>query len=216
MPHSFLKYLCLSSLIFPLLAGCSPTKGCKLSRVEIVTSSHAKAIINKDNSLLYKAKINLYDKYYSGLIVLKQIDTSTAHLVFVTELGMKMFDYEIQNNQFRLIYVFEPLNNPKVLNLLESDMKLIMLQNLLNKEAKLFEHNNQDTRVYKTSDDKLKNYYFINTNTKTVDKIIVKGNVLTKEKVDYIYNHNFIATQIKLKHKGFIRLKIELNNISTK
>ena len=95
-----MKNLCLSSLFIAFLFGCSPTQGYKLSRVEIVTNTHVRAIINKDNSLLYKAKINLYNKYYGGLIVLKQIDPSTAHLVFVTELGMKMFDFEIKNNEF--------------------------------------------------------------------------------------------------------------------
>ncbi len=216
MPQFLLKNLCLSSLFFAVIAGCSPAHGYKLSRTEVITSADVKTIINKENSLLYKAEIYLFNKYYSGLIVLKQTDSSTAHLVFVTELGMKMFDFEIKNNEFKLIYVFEPLNKPNVLSLLESDMKLILLQNLLNKDAKVFEQNNQNKIIWQTSNDKLKIYYFINTKSKTVEKSIVKGNLFVKEKVSYIYNDSLNAQQIILKHKGFIRLKIELNNISTK
>ena len=216
MPQLLLKYLCLSSLLIALLVGCSPTHGYKLSRVEIVTSAQVKTIINKDKSLLYKAKINLFNKYYSGLIILKQTDSITSHLVFITELGLKMFDFEIQNNQFKLMYVFEPLNKPKVLNLLESDMKLILLQNLLNNEASVFEQKNRASLIYRTTNNKFKNFYFINTGKKTVDKTIVKGNLFIKEKVSYIYDDSLNAKQIILKHKGFIRLKIELNNISTK
>ncbi len=210
------KYLCLSSLFIILFVSCSPTHGYKLSRVETVTNDLVKTIINKDKALLFKAKINLFNKYYSGLIVLKQTDSITSHLVFITELGMKMFDFEIRNNQFKLIYVFEPLDKPKILNLLESDMQLILLQNLLNKEATVFETKNQTKRIYQTINNKLKNYYFINTSTKTVEKTIVKGKIFSKEKVNYFYNDSLNAKQIILKHKGIIRLKIELNNISTK
>ncbi len=207
-----MKNLCLSSLFIAFLFGCSPTQGYKLSRVEIVTNTHVRAIINKDNSLLYKAKINLYNKYYGGLIVLKQIDPSTAHLVFVTELGMKMFDFEIKNNEFKLVYVFEPLNQPKILKILESDMKLILLQSLINKEARIYEKENEC--IYVVPNGNYKNYYFVNKTSKTVGKAIVKGNLFSKEKVNYIYNDSLNAQQIKLKHKGLIHLKIELNNIS--
>ena len=207
-----MKNLCLSSLFIAFLFGCSPTQGYKLSRVEIVTNTHVRAIINKDNSLLYKAKINLYNKYYGGLIVLKQIDPSTAHLVFVTELGMKMFDFEIKNNEFKLVYVFEPLNQPKILKILESDMKLILLQSLINKEARIYEKENEC--IYVVPNGNYKNYYLVNKTSKTVGKAIVKGNLFSKEKVNYIYNDSLNAQQIKLKHKGLIHLKIELNNIS--
>ncbi|MES2287724.1 MAG: hypothetical protein V4547_18685 [Bacteroidota bacterium] len=216
MRQLLLKNLCLSSLFITLIISCSPTHNYTLKRTGLVTESDIHSIINKDNSLLYKAKINLYNRYYSGLIVLKQTSPGTSHLVFITELGMKMFDFEIQNNQFKLIYVFEPLNKPNILKLLENDMKLILLQNLLSKEAKIFERNAQDQRIYQTTNNKLKNYYFINTNTKTVERTIVRGKVFIKEKVEYIYNDSIIAKQIKLKHKGIIRLKIELNNLSTK
>jgi len=216
MQRLLLKNLCLSSLFITLIVSCSPTQHYTVKRTQIVTESDIHSIIDKNKSLLYKAKIKLYNRYYSGLIVLKQTSPGTSHLVFLTELGMKMFDFEIRNNQFKLIYVFEPLNKPNVLKLLENDMKLILLQNLLNKDAKVFEFEDQSKLIYQTSSGKFKNYYFINTITKTVDRAIVKGSLFIKEKVDYIYNDSLNANQIKLKHKGFIRLKIELNNISTK
>jgi hypothetical protein len=212
MRQFFSKNLFLSSLVVFLISSCSPTL-CykKQSKPEVITETKIHPIVNRNNSLLYKANIKLYTKYFSGLILLKQTDSSTSHLVFVTELGMKMFDYEIQNNQFKLIYVFEPLNKPKILNLLESDLKLILLQNLLNKEAAIYSKANK--YIYKVNEQELKNFYYINTSTKTVSQTKVKGALFCKEKVTYIYNDSSEATHIKLKHKGFIRLKIELNNI---
>lgn len=210
-----LKNLCLSSLLFVLLNACSPVHGyCKLKGRKTVTDSHIQTVIKPNNSSLYKAKINLYNRYFSGLIVLKQTDSVTSHLVFVTELGMKMFDFKIQNNELELIYIFEPLNKPNILKLLKSDMKLILLQNLINKEALVYEKADMNKIIYKVADGKLQHYYFVNANTKTIGKTIVKGTVCVKEKVNYIYDEKEIAQQIILKHSGFIRLRIELNKIS--
>lgn len=209
-----LKNLLLGSLFVILLTSCSPNLFFKYSKNELVTETLLHPIVNRDNSLLFKTKIKLYNKYFSGLILLKQTDSSTSHLVFVTELGMKMFDYEIRNNQFKLTYVFKPLNKPKILSLLESDLKLILLQNLLNKEASIYKKEKKNVSIYKVVDQKLKHFYYIDLKTKTVDKTIIKRRLFCKEKVHYSYNDSLFASQIKLKHKGIIRLKIELNNIS--
>ncbi len=211
MHRLLLKNLLLSSLLLFIFISCSPTHGYKLAGKEVVTSSHVRPIIDSDSSLLYKAKITFYNQYFSGLILLKQTDTAISHLVFVTELGMKMFDFQIQDNELKLIYVFEPLNKPEVLNLLKNDLKLIFLQHLLNKEACFYKKKGGNTRIYKIYDGKLKNYYLVDPSEKKIKRTIVKKNLLIKEKVDYSYDNSLIINNIKLKHKGLIRLKIELN-----
>jgi hypothetical protein len=214
MLRSLLRSLYLSSLLLIGLASCAPTHGYRLAGREEVTTKLVRPIINADSSSLYKAKINLYTKYYSGLILLKQTDASTSHLVFVTELGMKMFDFQIQDNQLKLIYVFEPLNKPKIVGLLENDMKLIFLQHLLNKEADVYIKVNNEDRIYKIEDGKRKIYYTTSAVTKTVEKIITKNKLRTKENVKYMYDIHQHANQIKLKHKGLVHLQIELTAIS--
>lgn len=214
MHRLLLKNLLLNSLLFLLLVSCSPTHGYKLGGKEIVTSSKVRSIINTDSSVLYKAKITLYNNYFTGLILLKQTDATTSHLVFVTELGMKMFDFQIQDNELKLIYVFEPLNKPEVLNLLKNDLKLIFLQHLLNKEAFFYEKKDENTRIYKIYDGKLKNYYLVDPSENMIKRTIVKKNFLIKEKVDYNYYNTFEINNIKLKHKGLVRLHIELTAIS--
>lgn len=199
-----LKNLCLSSFIL-LVAACSPTFSYQKKGGKVVTNSEVNPIV-QDSALLFKAKIKLYNKYYSGLIFLKQTDSVSSHLVFVTELGMKMFDYEIQNNQFKLVYVFEPLNKPRILNLLESDFKLMLLQDLLNHEAEIFEKNGS---IYKID----KSYYYANKSSKNIEKINVKNGLLSGIKVKYSNSDSIAAENIQLKHKGFINLSIELTKI---
>jgi hypothetical protein len=133
-----------------------------------------------------------------------------------------MFDFEIINNNFKtsgvtlhhndfkLTYIFEPLNKPKIIELLKSDMKLILLQQLFYKEARSYEKKNKC--IYKIKED-ARYYYKVNSNTRAVESIIKKGKLLTKEKVTYLYNDSLNPSNIRLKHKGLIRLRIELNNL---
>lgn len=202
--------LFLSSVLALILCACSPVSGYKLAGTSLIREQ-VRPIVNKNNSLLYKAQIDLYNKHYSGLILLKQTEPGTSHLTFVTEIGMKMFDFEIRDTTFKLVYVFEPLNQTRITTLLESDMKLILLYNLLSREARRYKKKNK--AAYKIKDG-YRYYYKMSADTNTVEKILVKGSLFTKKKVSYLYNADLTARQIRLKHKGLVRLKIELNNLN--
>ena len=211
MPPSLLKNLFLNSVLVILVASCAPTSSYKLTGTSIITETQVKPIINTNKALLYKAKLDLYRQHYSGLLLLKQTDSNTSHLTFVTEIGMKMFDFEITDGRFNLVYIFEPLNKPKLIQLLEADMKLILLQHLLKKEAAVYEK--KDQRIFKVKEG-LRYYYELNPGKKTVKKIRVKGPVFTKENVLYNYNDSLDAEHVLLKHKGLFRLKIELTRLN--
>ncbi|MBL7931248.1 MAG: hypothetical protein JNL60_05085 [Bacteroidia bacterium] len=172
--------------------------------------NQVKSIISKDKSLLYKAKIKVYNKRYSGLVLLKQVDPQTAHLTFVTEIGMKIFDFEIKDTAFNLVYIFEPLNKPRIIRLLTNDMKVILMRDLVNKQAELYEKSGK--KIFRTKAAN-KTFYF-SSKPKLINKSLVKGKLLTKEKVTYLYNDSLEASQIKLKHRGLVRVKIDLNKVS--
>lgn len=207
------KNLFLSSLLVILFTSCAPTFKYHFKGVELANSTTVKPVVQPNEALLYKAQIKLYSNYFSGLILLKQTTQDTAHLVFVTELGMQMFDFEIVNNQLSLKYVFEPLNKPKILTLLAHDMKLILLQYLYDKESKIYENRDKSSLIYANKHDKKEHYYFVSATTKRIIKSIVKGSIFVKQEVNYTYDNEQKLGKIELKHKGFIRLKIILNRI---
>src|SRR5207253_9678248 len=89
------KGLYLSSIVLLLAVACSPLRGYKFEKKQSATFKDVKPVFNGQHSILYKARINLFRKYYSGLIVIKETAPGTAHLAFITEVGMKIFDYEI-------------------------------------------------------------------------------------------------------------------------
>ena len=211
MRRFLLINLYLSSFFALLFISCSPASGHKLLRTAVITENDVHPIVNKTNALLYKAKIDVFNKHYSGLIVLKQLDKENSRLAFVTEIGMKMFEFEIRDTVFNLVYMFEPLNKPKIIQLLKDDMKLILLHQLINKEASVYQK--KENIVYKV-DQKFRYYYVLNDHSKNVRKTLKKGSLFTKVKVNYFYNDSLNARLIRLKHKGLIRLKIELNNLN--
>jgi hypothetical protein len=177
----------------------------------VIDENTVKPVVNKTNSLLYIASIRVFNKHYSGLIVLKQTDSLTSHLTFITQLGMKMFDFEIKKDTFRLVYIFEPLNKPAIVYLLLSDMRLILLHHLLNGKAEIYKL--KQNTILKTN--YINRYYYkLSPGKNTVEKTIVKGKLFKKARVDYFYGDSLDAQKIRLKHKGLIRIKISLNKIS--
>ncbi len=203
--------LCLSSFLFIFVQACSPTLGYTYRGKTVITERLTKSIIPQEKSLLFKTRIQVYNKRYSGLILLKQTDKTTAHLTFVTEIGMKMFDFEIKDTSFKLVYIFEPLNKPNIVRLLSADMKLILLKDLLNQEAGIYTKRNKN--VFKTAGQR-STYYQTDTTLRLVEKTWTKGQVFTKTKVAYLYNDSLEAQRISLKHSGLIRVKIEMNGIA--
>lgn len=175
-----------------------------------VSEAEILPLIPKTGSLLFKAKIDLYSKHYSGLIILKQTDSLTAHLTFVTEVGMKLFDFEIQNHLLKPVYIFEPLNKAKLIQVLSTDLELLLLQKTYNKEATVY--NDSGKNLYYIKED-LKCYYFVNSDH-SIEKSMVKGALFKKMKVTYSYNNAQKLDQIFLKHSGFFPLKMRLTGLS--
>ena len=128
--YQFLKlYLLLSSVL--LFTGCSIFKYHHLNCEKVglhdqkITSVIKPSIVSK-----YNTSIDILKNHLTGLLIIKQTDSVTTHIVFVTELGMKMFDFEAKNNEVNAIYVFEPLNKPQLINVLKRNFNNMLLLNM--------------------------------------------------------------------------------------
>ncbi len=209
-----LKNLCLSSLLV-LFTGCAITLKYKLAEQRKITNIDVQPLVSADNTMLYKAQIFLFNKYYTGLLLHKQTDSTTAHLVFVTEVGMKMFDIKIKKDSLKMVYCFEPMNKPKITNLLESDFGNILLYPLLNKTAKIYVNTKQENTLYVSQEKGRKYFYYTQPNSNRIAKSLGKGKLFTKQKTVYKYGADNLPESVSLKHKGLLRLKIKLNRIVT-
>jgi hypothetical protein len=209
-----LKNLYLSSL-FILLTSCAIPLKYKLADQRKITTSDVKPLVSADNTMLYKTQIFLFNKYYTGLLLHKQTDSATSHLVFVTELGMKMFDIQIKKDSLKMVYCFGPMNKPKITNLLETDMGSILLYQLINKTSKIYVNKKQENTLYTTKANGKKYLYYTQANSNRIAKSLVKGKLFTKQKTVYKFGPDNLPESVSLKHKGLLRLKIKLNRITT-
>ena len=77
-------------------------------------------------SSVYKTDILLGNKSLSGIIVFKKTAPASWRIVFLNELGMKFFDFQLTKNEFRVIECYEYLNRKKLLTILEQDFRLLL------------------------------------------------------------------------------------------
>jgi hypothetical protein len=208
-------YLLLSSVL--LFSACSISRYNRL-KCE-VTHTPIEPVVKPNAVLKYKASIDILKNHLTGLLIVKQTDSTTKHLVFVTELGMKMFDIQQKGKEMSMVYVFEPLNKPL---LIESLLRNFSNMFFLNAEGKVFDEcsTKQQRRVIKYIAGKESWFY---STTKFDDSAIPFYPTLQEtyhgkklaSKIEYVINSQSIPyySKINCKQYGLIKFYFELNYI---
>lgn len=161
----------------------------------------------KGTASKYKTEIDVLNKHFTGIIVLKQTDSLTQHCVFVTELGMRMFDFSISGDSIKADYIFDALNNPAFVKILTANFRDILLVSVLNKKADEKQLNNR--LFYWIKDENNSKALWPGTSPFIEKLIVFSGN---KKHSVTTYRDNY--SNVKFKQRGLIKLKIELNRIS--
>ena len=145
-------YLLLSSICICLLI-----VSCRISKFKhpttcdrvVITEKAFPSVLNENKATKFKASIDVLKNHLTGIIIVKKTDSLTTHIIFVTEIGMKMFDFEWKNNEMTAVYVFEPLNKETLIKPLKTGIKQMLLLDVLNKHAAF------------SSNENFKSYYHI-------------------------------------------------------
>lgn len=207
-------YLLLSSFfLFTFFVSCHISKykhPIECNRV-VITKQAFTPILKEITALKFKATIDVLKNHLSGIIIVKQTDSVTTHIVFVTEIGMKMFDFEWKNNEMKSVYVFEPLNKPTLIKALQTNFKSIFLLDVFN------------TRASWCRNKHIKSYYELEGyKHRYVAADSLKGistqSIFNKNRKLCIINYTFDTenkaySQIKCTQFGLVKIRIELNKI---
>ncbi|OFX48208.1 MAG: hypothetical protein A2046_08270 [Bacteroidetes bacterium GWA2_30_7] len=205
-----MKLLLLISLIFTI---CS----CKIPYKTIESNSDTKFypiyFISETTSLLYKAKVETFGKYYSGLLFIKPSSSDTVRIIFMSEIGLKFFDFEINGNDNKINYCFESMNKEYIANTLVNDLRLMLLK-IVAKKIKYYQTSNSDITIVKYIKPKRTLCAF-----QKLDDVIVelkhRNSIAKSVKIMYSDYDNKIPKKIKILHK-YIKLSIELNLLEKK
>jgi len=207
-------YLLLSSFfLFSFFVSCriSKFKHPKQCNRVLITAKAFEPVLNKTKATKYKASIDVLKNHLTGIIIVKQTDSVSTHIIFVTEIGMKMFDFEWKNNEMKAAYVFEPLNKPTLINALLSNFKQMFLLDVFNEFAG--QCSNKKVKSYYELEG-YKHRYLVADSLKGISS----QNIFNKNRKSCVINYNFATethtyTQIKCTQFGLVKIRTELNKI---
>jgi len=205
-----MKNLLLSSCIVLFLAACS------FGHYGRLQTSKEKPIVplpifgENFNSFLFKTNITVYGKEYSGLLVTKQLEPNDYRVIFTTELGMKLFDFEFKDTSFTLHYCVPQFNRAQLLKVIQKDIETLLMNNLTNKNNRDFFDKKHLFRIHRVDFNNRQNYYYTELSSNHVTKI-EHAKKRTKKITFTLDNYvDDFPNAIFIKHHD-IKLKIELN-----
>lgn len=120
--------LFISILLCWLFAGCAikAYRGFKIKkegRSELRSLFHDMEV----QSYLFKTVVNFRQERFTGLLLVKRMEEKVFRAVFTTEVGLKIFDVEVNPGATRVHYVLEEINRDKFIDLIGSDLSLLLM-----------------------------------------------------------------------------------------
>lgn len=193
---SFFVLICFSCSSYPKKKGFEATE--KASVVNPYFS-------NPSKDYVYKASINVSDKKFGGIFIVKKLEKNYHRIVFTTEMGNKIFDFSFLKNDFKVNHILKDLNKKILINILKNDFRVLITEKPF-VESTFIKNNGF---VYKTHIATKKHYHYVSKEKLQKVTRVRSG----KENVEFLFyeiNDN-IAEQIQILHKNFtleINLKV--------
>jgi hypothetical protein len=194
-------------LVLVFVSGCRSYEPCSIH------SSDIKPIAFKGfPALKYRASIDIFRKHFSGILLYKQTDSLVSHIVFVTELGMTVFDFEVRADSFRLISAFPGFESkPKLMGMLKQDLGLVFRTAVGSPGAEKRSKNKTPLIVYRIPSQGTHTYYWVDEQSRQPVRAYQGNRFRNKVRVRYENYSNGEAGEVSLKHKGLpVRMSLHL------
>lgn len=155
---------------------------------------------------VYKANISIYGNELTGIFIAKKINETTHRVVFTTEFGNKLIDFEISETDFKVNSIVSELDRKLVINTLRDDFRLLLRNRFL--VDRQFE--NAENTIYQSADGKKINYLFVSKTSKKLVKIVNASARKEKINLSFTSENDIFADAITIIHHN-IKLKIVLH-----
>lgn len=206
-----MRYSLTNLLFLVLLFGSCSLKTTKGLLKEKSNLSNFKNVYFSDVSkdYVYKTKIDIYDNYFGGIMIFKKIGENHHRVVFTTEFGNKIFDFEFDNGIFKKNSIIDDLDKKLIVNTLKNDFKILLKEN----NTIINQYKDGNSKIYESKLDNRYNFFYVSDTTKELKKIVHTSKF--KEKIAIVFTsvENTIAKKININHKN-IQLNINLHYIS--
>jgi hypothetical protein len=212
-----LKNLVLSSILAALLAGCSYPQFKSFQRTsdDVISLSDIKPwFMDGPDHYLFNSEIDIYRNHFGGMMVIKYLSRESCRVVYITEVGIKVFDMEFfTNGNFRLHYCIEAINRKIIIKTLRNDIGLMLANIPENNKIKLSVAPDKKKSLLKSSDHSLKKYYLIDNKSLRTDEVLTRNCLQKKVDIKYFSSNGNELDSVRIRHYN-IRLNIHLSRIN--
>jgi len=153
----------------------------------------------------------VYGQHFSGMMFIKYFGERHYRTVFITEVGMSIFDFEFNHEIFTDHGSIDLIKKPYILETLKKDLMLILMEGNNSSKAVLYEDAETGSIVYRVNSGEEYNYYFFNK-AGSLLKIENSSGYFKKIKIKYSYNKNNSISKIVIKHYN-ADLMMEFNTL---
>lgn len=208
MQKSTIPFLLTNVIAFVFLISCSTVNLMQ----DYKTASIEKPVfqnlyfVNPEIDYVYKANIAVYGKELTGIFIAKKINGTTHRVVFTTEFGNKLLDFEISDTDFKINSIVVELNRKILINTLKNDFRLLLKKDFLVTEQFTKDAN----QVFKSKYEKDDVYLFRSDADGKLYKITQASKTKEKININFTSENNIFADNIIIQHNN-IKLRIELN-----
>ena len=135
MPKSMKLLLRISSILVLVLSSCATNKVVQDYKTVPLekTTLEVPYFSNPTMDYVYKANITVYGNELTGIFIAKKINDTTHRVVFTTEFGNKLMDFEISETDFKVNFILEELDRKILINTLTNDFRLLLRNHYMHK-----------------------------------------------------------------------------------
>lgn len=134
-------------------------------------------------TVLYKAGVEAYGRYFSGIYLFKQFPKDTSfRIVMLSEFGLSYFDFKYKNEAFSIESCQEFLDKPLLLKMMQKDLKLLLAQVEIPEKVKQITPKKHQGTVYKFKY-KSDNYYYFYGLNEELEKIVIREGLFKKANI---------------------------------
>jgi hypothetical protein len=212
-----LKNLVLSSILATILAGCSYShfKSFQRTSEAVISLNDVKPWFSEGTDhYLFNASIDIYSNHFGGMMVMKYLSRESCRVVYITEVGIKVFDMEFFiNGDFKLHYCIDAINRGIIIKNLKNDIGLMLASIPSNNKIKLSDDLMQNKTLIKSTGHSGTMYYLINNQSLRAEEILTRKCLQKMVDIKYFSNSQSELDSVGIMHYNF-KLKIHLSRIN--
>jgi hypothetical protein len=163
--------------------------------------------------LLMNTRIDLMKNHFSGIMVIKSLPNLDYRVVFLTEIGLKIWDLEFSPGKpVKVVYIVEALNRGKVLKTLTQDLRLVLMPEPDRDVSVIMYHRSAGDWMLKYREKGRKYYYHYLPGTNKASNALVASRLIKKAVADFYSRDGIRIDSVKLAHYN-IKLRFQMFRI---